>query len=1357
MLRRNWLFLLVLTFLFLPAVARLDATDQRIAALKVIDSDPYPGRPLGMREDVALHFDMRLDCESAEAAFQVEPTVAGALTCDGYQLTFSPADSYVRDSDYTFTLYPTVLALDGTPLVDAHVVTYTTAGFLQVLETLPSQDALQVPVDSEITVVFDRPVVPLFTSASAIDLPEPLLLSPEVNGTGKWINSALYVFTPAEPLQKETTYTASMKQDLQAIDGSVLGAPFRWTFETAKPRLLSVFPKPEDRDLLLEPRFQLRFDQKVDRTIIENSLYFRARAGEKISGQFIWSEDEMGLMFEPDRRLQLEATYELGFDDAIGNALDLRAMPGSRFFTYSTIPKPSIIATDPEDGAEIASIHGFTLRFASPMNIETLRDKISIDPPPATAPTFQYNDRNYSYSASFIAHHGTRYSVHVAAGMEDIYGHVIEEESSFSYSTFSHLSSLGFVVYDHVGLYDANAESITVPVYHGNIESIDFDLHRFLIADFLEHSPYPDSYNPFEYYHIAEDTLVHSWRMRVSADENLQRYHLDAWGEHEGTGLISQFPVTITDEQGEMLERGLYFLRLSSSDIESYDQFNDRKKYFLLVADATLTVKRAKNKLTVWATDLRTGKPIAGEQINVYGPGGKTIANGMTDANGITELDLPTYGSARSTLVLLLDSDLHFGLASTDWRTDPFPLGQSYRSFAPSSGLEGYVYTDRPIYRPGETVYFRGMVRDKDDVRYFRPSQDTVTVEIRDARHKTFFEEELPINEFGSFSGSIVLPEYTSLGEYVLTVSMRENDYDEMREYARFMVAEYRLPEYQLQISATDSAIIQGESASFELEGTYFFGGKLTDAAVDYSASWQPYHFRFQGEGRYDFSDRRQYAYDDDDEHEYGEAFHHGQTTTDAAGTAAIQLGSALPSGAGSRILQLEAGLRDESDQTIFSRSSLVVHQSLVYVGARAENYISRAGEDSAINIIAVDWDSEAVANQTINVQAVERRWSSEQKQDLETGRTRRIWHLEEMPVASDIVKTAADGKARFEFTPEDGGSYKVIITSEDSLGNEVRAATYAWVSGSSYVSWRQDGDARVALIPERETYQVGEKAKVLITSPFQGVTEALITIERGSVMHIERVTMESNSLIYEFEILPEHAPTIFVNAFLLKPARETGVSADYRVGVVRLDIDISQKALNIEIKPESETASPQETISYTIRVTDYKGDPVVAEVGISVTDLAALSLLPPDSEPILERFYGRQGLSVRTSSSLVKVVYDVPLRLYIPLCCFGGGGGPGLVPIDLRSEFVSTPFWNPAIVTDSNGEATIEVRLPDNLTTWRLHARAWTAARDGNLLLGETTLDLLSTRPLLIRPVTPRFFIAGDEPVLAAVINNNT
>ena len=139
----------------------------------------------------------------------------------------------------------------------------------------------------------------------------------------------------------------------------------------------------------------------------------------------------------------------------------------------------------------------------------------------------------------------------------------------------------------------------------------------------------------------------------------------------------------------------------------------------------------------------------------------------------------------------------------------------------------------------------------------------------------------------------------------------------------------------------------------------------------------------------------------------------------------------------------------------------------------------------------------------------------------------------------------------------------------------------------------------------------------------------------------------------------------------------------------------------------------------------------------------------------MLDSFYGPQALSVRTASSLV-VRADAGAVVFSDRK--GGGGGlfeAGIV--DLRGEFIDTTYWNPSVVTDAAGTATVDVRLPDNLTTWRLDARALTEGRAGRLLVGEQTFDLRSTRPLLIRPLTPRFFVVGDKALLAAVVNNNT
>ena len=139
-------------------------------------------------------------------------------------------------------------------------------------------------------------------------------------------------------------------------------------------------------------------------------------------------------------------------------------------------------------------------------------------------------------------------------------------------------------------------------------------------------------------------------------------------------------------------------------------------------------------------------------------------------------------------------------------------------------------------------------------------------------------------------------------------------------------------------------------------------------------------------------------------------------------------------------------------------------------------------------------------------------------------------------------------------YKPANGGIFKIVVTGRDTLGNQVRTATYSWVSSPDYVSWRQENSNSLQLVPDRVlVLNIGESAKILIASPFQGQTEALISIERGDVLSAELITLTSNSHIYEFEILPRHAPNIFVNVFLVKPADEENATAAWRLGMTQL------------------------------------------------------------------------------------------------------------------------------------------------------------------------------------------------------------
>jgi len=207
--------------------------------------------------------------------------------------------------------------------------------------------------------------------------------------------------------------------------------------------------------------------------------------------------------------------------------------------------------------------------------------------------------------------------------------------------------------------------------------------------------------------------------------------------------------------------------------------------------------------------------------------------------------------------------------------------------------------------------------------------------------------------------------------------------------------------------------------------------------------------------------------------------------------------------------------------------------------------------------------------------------------------------------------------------------------------------------------------------------------------------------------------------------------------------------------------------------------------------VTDELDEPVSTSLSLDLVDKAILTLKPRAPDAILQAFYDRRGLGVATASGLAisinrlvaeqmeetgitetndKAGYGLDRATGAVLPApgvalmaadekAGGSRSPEeaaaqLPPgVDLREQFADTAYWNAKISTDTDGVARVTIDLPDNLTTWVFRAVGVTQATQ----VGEKTTELLVTKPLLIRPVTPRFFVVGDRVKLHALVNNNT
>jgi uncharacterized protein YfaS (alpha-2-macroglobulin family) len=283
--------------------------------------------------------------------------------------------------------------------------------------------------------------------------------------------------------------------------------------------------------------------------------------------------------------------------------------------------------------------------------------------------------------------------------------------------------------------------------------------------------------------------------------------------------------------------------------------------------------------------------------------------------------------------------------------------------------------------------------------------------------------------------------------------------------------------------------------------------------------------------------------------------------------------------------------------------------------------------------------------------------------------------------------------------------------------------------------------------VTDRDAYKPGDTVQVFVPNPFSSAALGLLTMERGTVMRYQILQLEPGGSTIPVSLSNDDAPNVYIAVTLL--GQDDQSYPDFRQGYVNVSVDPSFEYLKLDLTSQPERTGPGEPVTFSLRITDASGNPVQGEFSLSVVDLAVLTLADPNAEDILSAFYGQQSLNVRTGISLA--ASGQRLR-YTPDGGMGGGGGEAPESV-VRENFPDTAYWDAEILTDANGEAVVSMNLPDSLTTWQVLVRGLTK----DTLVGETQLQVITTKDLLVRPVTPRFLVVGDHAMLAAVVQNNT
>ncbi|HEY6957448.1 MAG TPA: Ig-like domain-containing protein [Candidatus Limnocylindria bacterium] len=1190
---------------------------------------------------------------------------------------------------------------------------FTVTGKLTVQQVIPGDGDSEVPLNAQVLVQFSRSVAPL-TTLAARPTDQVVTFEPALHGTGEWLNTSIYRFVPSD-LAPNTRYTMTIAKGLTAATDGVLESDYRSTFTTVTPAVDSIIPDTSWTYAGPWQQVVVTFNQPMD-PAAGDGVTVATEAGTLAREARSWNDTRTVLTLTPLERLASQTSYVVsapaGLKGARGGATSER-----RASTFKTVGLPHVQATNPPDGATNASQYGANIAFTQPMDQESLEGKVSVSgfTPADLEGNIFISDQSIGISLPFKP--STHYTITIAAGAKDRYGQLMDAYS-FSFTTGALPSSVQLALPNYQAATFSSSTEPFVWFQTTNLADVAFALYpltpseaKSVMFDFTSGPNFKPSLPALREWH---ETIP------VAKDEAL----LDR------TSLTGGGP----------LPKGFYLLTAGGQYISRVP---------IAVVDTEITTKMSFDELVTWVVDHDTGRPVEG--VTVHAVGGVVGPNdAVTDARGLASFKLPVPGPGQYAdrgSWITIDGD-RFGVMSTRWNgTSGYQYGlpgeYSARQYV------GQVYTDRPLYRPGETVFYKGVVRADDDASYSVPPADaSFEFVLRNSRGQELQRQTMHLSEFGSFDGSYVMPSDAPTGDYYFSIQVPNatpNGY--VFASNSFLVAEFRKPEFQVSLGTDRTSYTNGDTIAVSANASFFFGGALQGASVQWSAIASPYVMRVKGFESYSFSDidyaNRSVPKD--------ATRAKGSGTTGADGTATFSVPAVLNASEGVQRFTISATITDQNGQAVAGSTDVTVHPAALYAGVRADRYVVSSGNAATIQLVSVDTDGNIRAGQRVTVRVYDRQWITTKV--LVPGGGRR-YQSDPRDTLLDTLSatTRDDGTAYVTYVPSKSGQLRIVAEVTDTQGRSSRSSTWLWVAGQQFALWQVTNDDAIKLVADKERYEVGDTADVLVPAPFAGAT-ALITVERGKIITREVRTLATNSERLAIPIDDHSVPDVFVSVVLYRAPTAADPLPRYKVGYVELPVSTASRQLNVQITPDRAQAKPGDTVHYDIAVTDANGRPVRAELSVAVVDKAILALQDERGPDGLKAFWFERGLGVSTTSSLTTSL-DRWNDAIAELPKGGkGGSGSGLPGDRIRETFRNTAYWEAQLVTSDDGHANVDVVMPDDLTTWHMAVRAIS----GNTMVGEGQNELVSTKPVLIRSALPRFLRTGDTADLRVLVRNGT
>jgi uncharacterized protein YfaS (alpha-2-macroglobulin family) len=813
------------------------------------------------------------------------------------------------------------------------------------------------------------------------------------------------------------------------------------------------------------------------------------------------------------------------------------------------------------------------------------------------------------------------------------------------------------------------------------------------------------------------------------------------------------------------MDPGVYLIEGVNGGLRAYS--------IAIVTNLTMIQKTTKDgQVVVYVVDRKTGAPREGADVEVTGAK-NTLATGKTDKSGIFKTEIkpdtkndevtpaedvdPESAPKNAYLVMARDRD---NFVISDIESFYFSGEGGEDDVLSSEDLTSYIYTDRPIYRPAQKVFFKGILRQWGREGYKLLDEKTVNVTIEDPNSGKIFEKELPISTRGTFSADVDLSDEAPLGGYNITAKVGE-----ATSSGYFEVQEYKKPEFKVTVKGPKEFAAVGEKVRFTVNANYFFGAPVTNADVQYQIYKQRYYHWWWDSGDSDeFDDAAGPENEGGDEEDYGyygtDMVSEGEGQLNSRGELAVDFEVPAP---GDKeewdyTYRLEAHVTDASRREMAGAASFIGTRGNTVADAYPERYLYYQGDAAKIRVKTADYSGKAVSEK-VTLKFIEQKWERKETPKEENGYkyTDVDYILHERELGSADVNTDTQGNASYDFTvPSPGSIYVKAIVNENGREIVNRGGSF-WApdkkgewSDFEYNNYEADA---IKLVPDKKSYKPGETAHVLAMLP-KDKAHLLVTTELSEVMTVREIESPGRSIVIDVPIDHRYEPNVYLDVAFVQ-------GSDMYEQSQIIAVPARDKMLKLDIIPNKKEFKPRDVASYTVVARNDDGSPAAnTEISLGIVDEAIYSIASETAGNIKRDFYGRRYNEVQTSLAInytfTGYAGDNPANLAknksaYQLADFKNESS--YAEPTVRKEFKDTAFWQPDVVTGGDGKATVEFKLPDNLTTWRATARGVTA----DTRVGSAVQKTIARKDVIMRLEMPRFLTDGDTVTISGVVHNFT